>query len=146
MEIKLLSHQEPDEFITMIRLFEDVFEMENFVMPEKRHLEALLQKPGFMAVAAKDGNKTIGAMTVYTLDQYYSTKPLAYIYDLAVLQAYQRKGVGKKLIAFIKEHCTQLGYEEVFVQADRPDKHALDFYRATAPSNEEDVLHFYYTL
>jgi aminoglycoside 3-N-acetyltransferase I len=90
--------------------------------------------------------KIIAGLTVYVLDLYYSEKPLAYIYDLAVLPEYQRIGVGKKLVGFTNEYCRQKGFEEVFVQADKADIHALDFYRSTGPTNEEPVIHFYYKL
>lgn len=80
------------------------------------------------------------------LDQYYSERPLAYLYDLAVLAAYQREGIGKRLIAFANDFCRQHGFEELFVQADLVDDYAVEFYRSTNPSNEEQVVHFYYTL
>lgn len=99
-----------------------------------------------MAVTAKCEQKVIAGLTVYVLDQYYSEKPLAYIYDLAVLNEYQRMGVGRKLIAFIRELCRQKGFEEVFVQADKVDDYAIDFYRSTQPTDEEQVVHFYYKL
>jgi aminoglycoside 3-N-acetyltransferase I len=71
---------------------------------------------------------------------------LAYLYDLAVLPEYQRKGVGKKLINFTNSYCKERGFEEVYVQADKADDYALDFYRSTNPTKEEDVSHFYYKL
>ena len=80
------------------------------------------------------------------LDQYYCKKPLAYIYDLAVLKDFQRQGIGKSLVKHLKEYCKKEGFDEVFVQADRTDDYAVDFYRMTKPTNEEDVIHFYYSL
>jgi aminoglycoside 3-N-acetyltransferase I len=32
------------------------------------------------------------------------------------------------------------------VQADKDDDHAIEFYRSTPITNEEQVVHFYYTL
>lgn len=71
---------------------------------------------------------------------------MAYIYDLAVLTEYQRQGVGKQLIEFIKAYCEKQGSEGVFVQADKPDDYAIDFYRKTRPTTEEPVVHFSYNL
>jgi aminoglycoside 3-N-acetyltransferase I len=146
IDIQVLSDKDLDEMIELISLFEDVFEMENFVCPDPKHLSKLLQKDNFIAITAKLDGKVIGGLTVYVLDQYYSTKPLAYIYDLAVLTAYQRKGIGRDLINFTNNYCRQKGFEEVFVQADQIDDYALDFYRSTKPTNEEQVVHFYYIL
>lgn len=145
-EIHILDPNALEELNELISIFEDVFEMENFNRPDRTHLQSLLNKDTFFAIIAKSENKTIAGLTVYVLDQYYSKKPLAYIFDLAVLTEYQRKGVGRQLIAFTKEYCRQKGFEEVFVQADKVDDYAIDFYRSTKPTNEEQVLHFNYTL
>ena len=146
MEVKKLSAQDITQFIELIKVFEIVFEMENFQMPPQTHLEKLLAKPDFMVFVATQDNVVIGGLTIYTLEQYYMTKPLAYIYDLAVKTSLQRQGIGQLLIKAANTHCKALGYEEVFVQADKVDDYALDFYRKTQPTEEEDVSHFYYTL
>jgi aminoglycoside 3-N-acetyltransferase I len=146
MEIQLLQAHNLEELNELISVFEDVFEMENFKRPNKAHLQKILKKDTFFAVIARTDNKIIAGLTVYVLDQYYSEKPLAYIYDLAVLTQYQRKGVGKKLIAFTNAYCRQQGFEEVFVQADKVDAYAIDFYRSTKPTREEQVVHFSYNL
>ena len=144
LEIKKLDAHNIDEFVNLIRVFEDVFEMKNFSMPDNEHLLNILTKKDFMAFVAIKENKIIGGLTAYTLDQYYSRKPLAYIYDLAVLTNYQRQGIGKQLIAEITKYCAVQGYEEVFVQADKVDDYAIEFYRKTPITAEEEVIHFYY--
>ena len=146
ISIKKLSNQDILQFIEMITLFEVVFEMENFTMPDQNHLQKVLNSNDFHAFVALSNSKIVGGLTVYTLDQYYSTKPLAYIYDLAVASDQQRKGIGRQLISTTREHFSLKNYEEVFVQADKVDTHAVAFYRSTKPSEEEDVSHFYYLL
>lgn len=143
---KRLQARDLDQFSDLIRVFEDVFEMKNLRMPGKDYLRRLLSKPDFIVFVAILKDEVIGGLTAYTLPQYYSEKPLAYIFDLAVLQKYQRQGIGRGLIDAINDYCRAQGYEEVFVQADRIEQYAVDFYRSTHPSEEEDVLHFYYTL
>jgi aminoglycoside 3-N-acetyltransferase I len=146
MEIRRLTGKDIDHFIELILVFEDVFEMQNFSLPQKEHLRKVLAQPGFIVFAAIEDNAVLGGLTAYTLPQYYSTKPLAYVYDLAVRKNRQRQGIGQRLIAEINRYCLEKGYEEVFVQADKVDDYALDFYRLTKPTNEEEVVHFYYTL
>jgi aminoglycoside 3-N-acetyltransferase I len=34
----------------------------------------------------------------------------------------------------------------VFVQVNKVDDDAIDFYQSTKPTNEEQVVHFYYAL
>lgn len=144
--ISVLSKNDLAALQELVQVFENVFEMENFQRPEDSHLQALLAKETFYAVTARIDDNVVGGLTIYVLDQYYSTKPLAYLYDLAVLEIYQRKGIGKKLVAFATDYFKQKGFAEVFVQADKVDAYALDFYRATRPTNEEEVVHFYYNL
>lgn len=146
MEIKKLKNNDVDLFVNLIRLFEDVFEMKPFSLPNKDYLQELLLKPDFFVFVAITDNTVVGGLTAYTLPQYYATRPLAYIYDLAVLRNFQRQGIGKKLISATHAFCQKEGYEEVFVQADKVDDYALDFYRSTNPTAEEEVVHYYYKL
>ena len=145
-EIKILAEGDLTEFGELLTVFEETFEMKNFVPPGNAHLADLLKRDDFIAVVAKADGRIIAGMSVYILQQYYSVRPLAYIYDLAVLPPYQRKGTGRRLINFITAYCRKKGIEEVFVQADKVDGYALDFYRSTQPTGEEDVSHFYYSL
>jgi ribosomal protein S18 acetylase RimI-like enzyme len=98
-----------------------------------------------MIFTAIKENKVVGALTSYILDQYYSKQPLAYIFDLAVAKDEQRKGIGKALMENHSAYCRQIGVEEIMVQADEPDAHALEFYRATGGIPEK-VIHFNYPL
>ena len=146
MNVKKLYHEDIRHFEAMIVLFENVFEMKNFVMPEQGHLRKLLAKEDFHVFVALADGAVIGGLTAYTLLQYYSVKPLAYIFDLAVSVDHQRQGIGQALIAEANRYFQEHGYEEVFVQADQVDTYALDFYRKTFPTGEQDVSHFYYLL
>ncbi len=143
--IEKLGDRDIDKFKELIKLFEEVFEMEHFTMPDTAHLQRLLEKDGFYVFVALLGGDVVGGLTAYTLEQYYSTKPLVYVYDLAVKTVQQRNGIGKKLMAGITSYCKDIGVEEVFVQADQIDHHAVAFYRATG-ATPEDVVHFYYPL
>jgi aminoglycoside 3-N-acetyltransferase I len=70
---------------------------------------------------------------------------LVYIYDLAVKKEYQRQGISKKPINHLNNLCKNQGVEEVYVQADLVDDHAIEVYRSTG-ARFEDVAHFYYPL
>ncbi len=144
-KIKKLQPHEINKFIALIRVLEDVFETENFHLPKKNYLQQLLAKEDFMVFVALQNDNVIGGLTAYTLQQYYSQKPLIYIYDLAVKRVFQRQGIGKKLISAINNYCKEIGVEEVFVQADEVDDYALDFYRSTGGLAEK-VVHFTYPL
>ncbi len=132
-------------FLELIRLFEVVFEMKDFVMPPEAHLQQLLNREDFFVFVALADGKVAGGLTAYTLIQYYSIKPLVYIYDLAVANERQRRGIGRRLVHGLNEYCRRNGVEEVFVQADEVEDHAVAFYHATGGTAEK-VVHFYYPL
>ncbi len=119
--------------------------MINFSIPIDSHLQKLLEDKTFFIFVAIDQGKVVGGLTAYTLEQYYSEKRLAYIFDLAVLTRFQRQGIGQSLIQEFNSFCKNLGYEEVFVQADRVDDHAIEFYKKTN-GILNDVIHFDYPL
>ncbi len=146
VSIKRLKANEWAKFVKLVKVFEDVFEMENLSIPKVEHLRRLLSRNNFHVFVALLDNKVVGGLTTYMLEQYYSDKPLAYIYDLAVDAKLQRQGIGKRLIAETCKFYKKKGSEVVFVQVDKADKHAIDFYRKTKPSGEDSVVHFSYTL
>lgn len=146
IKITRLKKRDVTQFAELISLFEDVFEMKDFTLPAQKHLQKVLGQNNFHVWVAVIKNKIVGGLTSYIFDQYYSEKPLAYIYDLAVQTSLQRQGIGKKLISAVIEFYKKKGFEEVFLQADKIDQYAIDFYRSTLPAAEEQVVHFYYTL
>lgn len=143
--IQRLSSERIMHFIELIRVFEDVFEMKNSVIPQENYLQQLLKNEDFHAFVALQDYRVIGGLTAYTLPAYYSKSPLVYIYDVAVKTEFQRKGIGKMLIQSINEYCKLIGVEEVFVQADLEDINAIDFYHSTG-GQAENVIHFTYLL
>ena len=145
-EVKRLRPGDTDQLTDLIRVFELEFEMENFSLPRPGHLARLLKSDRFMAFVALKNHLVIGGLTAYVLDQYYSEKPIAYVYDLAVLSDHQRQGIASSLMSSLNELCRHEGFEEVYVQADKTDNHALEFYRSTQPGQEEAVVQFSYFL
>lgn len=132
-------------FVKLIELFHEVFDSEDKRMADKSHLKKLLHKDGFIVLAAVHGNKIIGGLTAYEMPLYYSSGSEVYIYDMAVDTAYQRKGIGKDLIAELKKVCTSKNVKTIFVEAHATDHYAIDFYRSSG-GNPEQVVHFNYEL
>lgn len=145
IEVLKLTGKDLDKFIQLIELFETVFEMEDLQMPENEYLRGQLLKGDFLVFVARAGNKVVGGLTAYTWHQYYSKTTQVYIYDLAVKSTMQRKGIGKLLISAIRDYCKNIGVGEMYVQADKVDDHAIDFYHSTG-GTEREVIHFNYLL
>jgi aminoglycoside 3-N-acetyltransferase I len=145
IQVKKLQPKNIDEFTELIRVFEEVFEMKNFKMPEEKYLIQLLAKEDLIVFVGVLDNKVVGGLTSYTLQQYYSVSPLVFIYDIAVKTEVQRQGVAKLLITNLSDYCKENGYEEMFVLADEADTHAIEFYRSTG-ATENRVVNFNYAL
>lgn len=133
----------------LINIFEEVFEMENFVLLADNYLQSLLENKSmifFVAILETETNKkVIGGLRAYILPSVYSASSEMYLYDLGVNPEFQRQGIGTKLMEKLKEYSKNLGYKELFVQADIEDEHAIDFYKKTG-GKAADVIHFSYEL
>jgi len=145
LKIEKLSPKDVNKLIELIRIFEEVFEMRHFAMPDKNYLQQLLTREDFLVLVAVLNDNVVGGLTSYILQQYYSVLPMAYIYDFAVKTNLQRQGIGKLLITNLTNYCKSKGFEEVFVQAHKADGHAIEFYRSTG-AREEQTVQFYYPL
>jgi aminoglycoside 3-N-acetyltransferase I len=145
IEYKKLEIADLDYLTKLIKLYEKVFEMEDFTLPDAEYLQSLLKKETVIFYVATIDKKVVGGLTAHILPSTYFPSSEVYIYDLAVETEFQRKGIGRELINSLKEYCASLRLKEIFVQADLEDRHALDFYRATG-GIAESVVHFSYPL
>ena len=137
--IKKLTSQDIYPFQQLILVFEEVFEMENFTIPAQEHLQGLLDKADFMVFAAFHEGKVIGGLTAYVLTSYFHPSADVYVLDLAIKAEFQRKGLGKKLMEQAFAYCKTQNINEVFVQADEVDQHAVDFYHSLGGIAEKAV-------
>jgi aminoglycoside 3-N-acetyltransferase I len=145
IEIKKLDSKDTDEFIDLIQIFAEVFEIDDLKIPDNEYLRSLLDKPDFFVLIAQCDGKVIGGLTVYILHRYYTAKPVAYIYDVGVMPDYQRNGTGKKLISHLTKYCKDNDFEDAYVEAETNDTQAVNFYRTTPVSSELQATHFTYT-
>lgn len=144
MEIKKLEVNEVEDFRSLVEIFYDVFENDAEI-PYNEHLLKVLSNPDFIAFVVKVEGKVIGGLSIRVLHQYYSIKPLAYIYDVGIAKAYQGKGYGKALMEEVCRYCKENGFEEAYVEAEADDTDAVNFYRKTNYSSEMNAIHFNYS-
>jgi len=144
MEIKRLNQNEWAEFKKLIEIFKEVFENDT-IIPDEEHLSRLLSNPDFLVFIVKLNDKVVGGLTLYILHQYYSVRPLAYMYDVGITPEFQRQGLGKLLMAEVCNYCKVNGFEAAYVEAENDDAQAVDFYRKTPYSSEIAARHFTYS-
>jgi len=108
--------------------------------PDDAYLKQLLESDNFIAVAAFAGPSVIGGIAGYVLPKFEQPRSEFYIYDLAVDDAFRRRGVATAMIEELKKLAAARGIHVIFVQADHDDGPAIALY--TKLGVREAVLHF----
>ncbi len=113
----------------MFEMMADVFAEEREPLSDA-YLDRLLSRDNFWAIAAFSGDEIVGGVTAHTLPMTRTETSEIFVYDVAIREDQQRKGIGRQLMTVLCEMAADVGIHEVFVAADNDDVHALDFYRA----------------
>ena len=108
--------------------------------PSDAYLQSLLLKEHVIALAALEGGGVVGGLVAYELEKFEKARREIYIYDLAVAQAFRRRGIATMLIRHLGEIAKARGAYVIFVQADYGDESAIALYEKLGV--REDVLHF----
>lgn len=128
-------------FRGIINLFAEVFEEPLQREAGDDYLTQLLGNKDFVVIAAIDGDRVLGGVTAYLMHQYSGEYAEAYIYDIAVHKEYQRKGIGKMLMAALVDYCRKNNVKLLFVEAHEADGHAIEFYHRVG-GKAEKIVHF----
>lgn len=124
-------------------LFAEVFDdPESYAAlpPSDDYLTDLLADPRFIALAALEGDRVVGALAAYELRKFEQQRSEIYIYDLAVAADRRRRGIATALIDALRPVAVAAGAWVIYVQADMEDEPAVALY--TKLGAREDVLHF----
>jgi ribosomal protein S18 acetylase RimI-like enzyme len=100
----------------------------------------LLGSKNFIAIAAVEQDRVIGALAAYLLPKYEQQRSECYIYDLAVAENRRRQGVATAMIETLRQLAAAKGIYVIFVQADYGNDAAVALY--TKLGVREDVMHF----
>jgi aminoglycoside 3-N-acetyltransferase I len=133
-KIEKLTAQDVTAFQEMLILFDAVFEVERPERPSEIYLANLLHQSDFAVWVASIDNQVVGGLTMYILPQYRSIKRMGYLYDIAVKNDLQRKGIGQMLLSACRAWCAANQITELFLQAENEDEQAIRFYRKTGAS------------
>jgi tRNA-Thr(GGU) m(6)t(6)A37 methyltransferase TsaA len=129
-----------DESLRIVRLTgpidlaRDAFRMMHEVFDEggtplsDDYLARLLADSRFRAFVAVDAGEPVGCITAHDLPMTRGEHSESFVYDLAVREDRQRRGIGRRLVDALVVDAAQRGIDVVFVPADNDDDHALAFY------------------
>jgi len=107
----------------------EVFQTERSDLSDS-YVDGLLARPGMWVIAATVAGEVVGGLTAHTLAMTTYEGSEMFLYDIAVLGDFHRRGVGRSLVDTLLAGARATGIETVFVPAEDDDVHALDFYRA----------------
>ncbi|WP_426593776.1 GNAT family N-acetyltransferase [Cellulomonas sp. McL0617] len=94
------------------------------------YVAELLRTGSFWAVAAFEGGRVVGGITAHTIPMTRSRSAELFVYDLAVDADFRRRGIGRRLVATIRDLAAEAGIAAIFVPADSDDTGAVAFYRS----------------
>ena len=94
------------------------------------YVEQLLERDDLWFIAGLAGAQPIAGLTAFVLPLTRSQKSELLIYDVVVHEAYQRRGIGRRLMQEAIGLASQQGIQTTWVPAANEDEHAIDFYRA----------------
>ncbi len=143
--VKKLDSSSLDLFKQAIQLFHREFETGETGSAPDDHLAQLLKNPLFICFVILHKSNVAAALTAYEMPQYYSGRSEAYIYDLAVANHHQRKGLGTQLMNALKDYGNSHNIHLAFAEAHAEDLYALEFYQSVG-GEPENVMHFNYRL
>jgi len=138
-----LDSAQIDLFHTLNSLFGEEFDDHNTYTknrPDNEYVSSLLSSDSFIALVAIVDSEIVGGLVAYELKKFEQKRSEVYIYDLAVSEAYRRKGVATHLIEHLKPIAKSMKAWVIFVQADYVDDPAVALY--TKLGVREEVLHF----
>ena len=109
-------------------------------VPSDDYLRKLLSNPHFIALVAIEGEDATGGLAAYELEKFEQDRREIYIYDLAVLERYRRRGIATGLIRELQRIAKERRAYVIFVQADLEDAPAIRLYESFG--TRQSVYHF----
>ena len=124
IEIRELTPDDLNLMNASLDLFGEAFDEPDTygdARPDADYMRRLLGSEFFIALAALDGERVVGALAAYELPKFEQARSEIYIYDLAVAETHRRQGIATALINALRDIAAARGAWVIFVQADHGD-------------------------
>lgn len=92
----------------------------------ERATELLREPSFFLIVALEDSGSIMGRIYGHVLNRFEQTDLL--LYEVDVLEEFQRKGAGKAMLEFVKAFAKEQGYKEIWVLSEGGNEPAKALY------------------
>lgn len=141
--IKRLTLGERETARKLFAMMAAVFEEDSADLSDA-YLDRLLGRADFWAMAAFVDEQIVGGLTAHVLPMTRVEGSEIFLYDIAVREDYQRRGIGRRLLTDLLRAAAVNGVLDLFVPVDNEDTHALDFYRALGGSPAPVTIFTFY--
>ena len=143
VDVRCLGPSDVTNMRRLIAIFSDAFDDPDSYLdrpPSDGYIKEFLERSDAFSIVAEVANSIVGGLVAYVLTKFEQERAEIYIYDLAVLDGYRRRGIATALIRELQRRSAAIGAYVIFVQADLGDDGAIALYESLG--RREDVLHF----
>ena len=110
-----------DEFVDVLRRSTLA---ERRPVDDRERIAGMLENAGVIVTARDEHSLLVGVSRAIS-DYHYCT----YLSDLAVDQAFQRRGIGNALMQQLQAHAVANGFHRVFLETPGPNERAIRVYQ-----------------
>ena len=115
--------------------------------PTIGHLHRMLSQDSNYVIAAIIDGAPVGYLTGYRMPALECNASMAYLFEIEVLAAHRRRGIGKRMIERFKMVCLESDVTDIWVGTDNPNVAAKRLYESTgAVMVETDLCEYVYDL
>jgi ribosomal protein S18 acetylase RimI-like enzyme len=107
------------------------------VTPDAEWMARFLANSANHLIVASSGAEPVGLLLAYRIDRLDRPATQLFIYEVAVVPAWRRRGVGSRMIAFVRDLVRGQGWVEAFVITSRENVAARNLYQKTGGQIEE---------
>lgn len=115
-------------------------------MPESNKgplVEGLSKHPGAFVLFAVEQDKFIGVSTCFVNFSTFNVRPYINVHDLAVLNTWRGKGIGRKILEKVIAIAKKRGYCKVTLEVRNDNINAQGLYRSLGFDECEPVMHYW---
>lgn len=131
MRIHRLRTKDVDWLLRSPDLFDDP--------ADPRASRLYLSDPANVFLLASEDGRAAGFLRGTEMRQPHTHRPQMFLYEIAVLPEFRRRGVARSLIRWLLAYCRRRGFDEVFVFTSPNNRAAVRLYRSTGGVTETDA-------
>jgi ribosomal protein S18 acetylase RimI-like enzyme len=128
VEFRQLAEGQGSEVLAAPELFDEP--------PDPEAVRAYLHDRRNLFLLAYEDGRAVGFLRGTELDQVKTTRHQFFLYEIAVLEGFRRRGIAGGLIAWLLRYARERSFEEVFVFTDPANRAAVALYRSTGAITE----------